>query len=494
MALDGKGTDQGDCMNKDYSLTRDSGSFRDPSGYVFSNGREIFRTVNEISYEEFKKVFETGAIQEMVRRNIMICCEAVDPALVDLAMFRGARGEHPRMVLKHPKIPFVSYPYEWTFEQMKDAALAHLELQIGCLEYGVTLSDATPFNMQFFEGSFKHIDVLSLRPYIEDEVWAGYNQFCRLFLSPLLIEAWTGISFQPILRGRIDGLDLREVERILPKFRRWTSINAWLHISFQSRIMALVNSANPARHSNHKPSLPKSRYKALLFELHTWVSKLQSGRRSPSYWSTYATENSYSDQSRQSKINFIKTWAAGLVGGTIWDLGGNTGDFSKAALDGGVSLSVVLDTDVDSLKIAYAESKKGVSILPLLVDIADPSPRQGWNQCERAGLNERSRPDGVIALAVIHHLVIGRNIPLQEVVNWLVSTAPKGVIEFVPKTDPMVKNMLRERQDVFWDYDEAHFLAYLKEKVSFVDTIRLPGSERFLVTYSKSAADPDRVQ
>jgi hypothetical protein len=109
-------------------------------------------------------------------------------------------------------------------------------------------------------------------------------------------------------------------------------------------------------------------------------------------------------------------------------------------------------------------------------------------------LNERSRPDGVIALAVIHHLVIGRNIPLQEVVNWLVSTAPKGVIEFVPKTDPMVKNMLRERQDVFWDYDEAHFLAYLKEKVSFVDTIRLPGSERFLVTYSKSAADPDRVQ
>jgi ribosomal protein L11 methylase PrmA len=185
------------------------------------------------------------------------------------------------------------------------------------------------------------------------------------------------------------------------------------------------------------------------------------------------------------KLDFIREWALKVKGGLIWDIGGNTGDFSKAALEGGASLALIFDSDIDSLEKAYEDTKRGVSILPLLVDIANPSPQQGWNQRERAGLNERSRPAGLIALAVIHHLAIGRNLPLREVIRWLVDAAPEGIIEFVPKSDPMIVEMLFERDDVFIDYSEEHFLSYLSEMAVISDSIRLPDNGRFIVSFSR---------
>jgi ribosomal protein L11 methylase PrmA len=464
---------------------RDAGSFRDPAGYVFSQGRDIFRTVNAIAFEDFRKVRASGVVEEMVNRGLLIPSEVIELDASDRGTFVGARGEIPEIVIRHPKVPFISYPYEWTFEQLKDAALAHLDLQIRCLEYGVALSDASPFNMQFFEGRFRHIDILSLKPYVEGEPWRGYNQFCRMFLAPLLVEAWSGISFQPMLRGQIDGLDLHDVSRMLPKSKLWSSINALLHISFQSKVLARASSTNSNSANPRKVSLPKPRFKTLLLELNSWISSLHSGRNRHSYWSEYAVDNTYTSETRRTKLDFIRDWASKVQGGMIWDIGGNTGEFSKAALDAGAALSIIFDSDIDSLEKAYAEAKRGTPILPLLVDLANPSPQQGWNQRERAGLNERSRPDGLIALAVIHHLAIGKNLPLQEVVHWLVDAAPEGVIEFVPKTDPMIVEMLFDREDIFIDYDESHFLAYLSEKAEITRSTRLPDNGRFIVSYSR---------
>jgi ribosomal protein L11 methylase PrmA len=465
--------------------TRDTGSFRDPAGYVFSNDREIFRTINSIALDDFTKVRASGVIEELVSRGLLIRSDFIDNDAIDQNTFIGARGEIPEFVIRHPKVPFISYPYEWTFEQLKDAALAHLDLQIRCLEYDIALSDATPYNMQFFEGSFRHIDLLSLKPYVEGEPWRGYNQFCRLFLAPLLVEAWVGIPFQPMLRGQIDGLDLHEVSRILPKLKVWSSINALLHISFQSKVIARASSTKSISANSTRAFLPKSRFKALLLELQRWISSLSSGRNRRSYWSDYASDNTYNSETRRMKLDFIREWALKVKGGLIWDIGGNTGDFSKAALEGGASLALIFDSDIDSLEKAYEDTKRGVSILPLLVDIANPSPQQGWNQRERAGLNERSRPAGLIALAVIHHLAIGRNLPLREVIRWLVDAAPEGIIEFVPKSDPMIVEMLFERDDVFIDYSEEHFLSYLSEMAVISDSIRLPDNGRFIVSFSR---------
>lgn len=474
-------------MKNQLKPVRDRGSFRDSSGYVFFRGNEVLRTVNPIALNNFKFVLESGLINDLVKKDLIISSEIIEFPESEREFFLGARGEVPTFLLKHQKIPFISYPYEWTFNQLKDAAIAHLDLQLQCLKYGITLSDASSFNMQFIDGKFKHIDLLSLRPYLEGEPWSGYNQFCRMFLAPLLIEAWVGIPFQPLLRGCIDGLDLCDVDRIIPKLKAFTSLNALLHIKLQSHFISKANSSKKVSGSKSKITLPKHRYEALLIELRRWISGLKSGRRVPTYWDTYATLNTYSAEMRSIKKEFIAEWAKKIPGGVIWDIGGNTGDYSKSAVDSGISLAIIFDSDIDSLEKAYSQTRDGVRVFPLLMDIANPSPRQGWNQCERSGLNERSRPDGIIALAVIHHLAIGKNIPLEEIVNWFVDSAPYGIIEFVPKTDPMVVEMLHDREDIFVNYDEDHFLSYLLAKADVIKEHRFSSNNRLLVSYSRKS-------
>lgn len=467
------------------SIKRDSGSFKDPAGYVFIANDHVIRTVNPIASNSFQEILKTGLIDLLIEKGLVIPTE-IDQTYVNSNLSDiSPRGETPSFVLKHPKIPFISYPYEWTFEQLQDAALTHLNIQIAALEHNVVLSDASPFNMQFFENRILHIDVLSFKPYIDDEPWGSYNQFCKHFILPLLIEAWAGIPFQPMLRGKIDGLNFADTISILPKHRLWSSLNGILHVAFQSMLLSKTNSSSTTTASKRR-YLSKTKHLAMLSELHVWIKKLRSGRKALTYWNDYAIINSYSDGMRETKEKFIENWASlYLKNGTIWDIGGNTGDYSEIALKAGVKSSIVLDSDLDSLKKTYEKSKNGLNILPVVMDIADPSPQLGWNQKERAGLNERTKPDGVIALAVIHHLAIGRNIPLQDIIQWIVGIAPSGVIEFVPKTDPMVQEMLSEREDVFLDYDESHFFAYLQKIVKLTNQYKFIENNRVIVSYQR---------
>jgi len=474
-------------MSGDQTPRRDSGSFRDPSGYVFLKGDEAIRSINPLAQKDFQRVIDSGVLTQLAQAGLLIDTQVVNASPAELEAFRGPRGEQPSLLLRHPRIPFISYPYEWTFGQLQDAALAHLSLHLQALDAGMTLSDATPFNMQFFEGRVMHMDVLSLKPYVDGEHWAGYHQFCRTFLLPLLIEAWCGVPFQPMLRGRIDGISLQDAVRLLPRRKLWTSLNGMIHVAAQSRLVAAANATSSVSGQAKAASLPRARFRSLLQELHNWISGLRSGRKT-SYWTDYAQVNTYTQQMRQVKLDFIARWASTAIpGGTVWDIGGNTGDYSQAALKAGASLAVVFDSDLDSLEKAHVRRKQGLNLLPLLIDLADPSPSQGWNQAERKGLNERTRPDGIMALAVIHHLVIGRNLPLQEVVDWFVRTAPNGIIEFVPKSDPMVVELLMHRQDVFIDYDEAHFLACLAQRAQVTGQHRFSENGRLMVSYQRRA-------
>lgn len=466
-------------------ILRDGGSFRDPSGYVFLRDTDVIRTVNPIARESFRQVVDSGVIDSLVKAGLLIGTEILSLDGIKIDEFKGPRGESPCMLLRHPKIPFISYPYEWTFEQLRDASLAHLQVQMKALDAGVSLSDATPFNMQFLDGKVVHMDVLSLKPYEDGEHWAGYNQFCRTFLLPLLIESWCGVSFQPMLRGNIEGISLHDAMRLLPKTKLWTSLNGIIHVAMHARIVEMANSTSAVKKGKAVAVLSKSQYKAILREMHNWIASLRSGRKT-SYWTDYAAVNTYTNVMRDAKIGFISRWAkAEIQDGVVWDIGGNTGDYSKAALDAGAAAAIVFDSDLDSLERAYARRKQGLNILPVLMDLADPSPSQGWNQAERQGLNERTRPDGIMALAVMHHMVIGRNLPFEAVLDRFVSTAATGIIEFVPKTDPMVEEMLLHRQDVFIDYDEAHFLSYLEKRASILDRHNFMENGRLMVSYRR---------
>jgi ribosomal protein L11 methylase PrmA len=240
--------------------------------------------------------------------------------------------------------------------------------------------------------------------------------------------------------------------------------------------------------STRKPSparpLPKTQYRSLLEHLRAFVGSLSSSRPK-SYWTAYAASNTYSDAMRGEKLDFVRRWASQAQPRSIIDIGGNTGDFSLAALESGaVSLALVVDSDVDAVEQGYL-ARRSPALMHLVMNMADPSPDMGWRQAERQGLSARARQDGAIALAVIHHMVIGGNLPLPQVVEWLVGLAPKGVIEFVPKTDPMVAEMLLLRDDIFPDYTEENFLSLVSAKARITERHRFAQNGRLLVSYER---------
>lgn len=479
---------------------REPGSFRDPAGHVFVVGSEVIRTVHPCAAGAFEHVLASGILDALAQRGLMIDTAPVRGAGHQSSEFQGARGETPVYLLRHPTLPFISYAHEWTFAQLKDAALCHLDMQLAAMEYGLTLSDASSHNIQFHKGRPLHIDPLSLRPYTDGEPWTGYHQFCRMFLLPLLLEAWSGVGFQPFLRGGVEGIPLDAAAQLLPRHRVLLSLNGFLHVHLHARLSGAATSSQRAhRTASATRAMPRNRYLALLQELRRWIASLQSRRGLAghgSYWREYATVNSYSPRMQQAKAGFVAAFARRLCANRgqihnppaplICDIGGNTGEYAQVALDAGAAGAMVLDTDLDSLERAYAHAKAGARLLPLCIDVADPSPSMGWNQCERKGLIERrSAFGGLLALAVIHHLCIGRNLPLREVVHWLVDFAPEGVIEFVPKSDPMVVGMLAAREDVFGDYDEATFVRCVQEAGEITDSLRLEDNGRLLVSYRR---------
>lgn len=472
------------------SLQRDPGSFRDPSGYVFSDGVRVFRSLSPAAQQEYDAALACGLLDAATERGLLIGSREV--ALAGFPMnVRGARGETPTRLLEHPRVPVISYPYEWTFSQLKDAALRHLELQLLALQQDFELSDATAYNMQFDAGDAVHIDVLSLRRYRPGRPWEGYNQFCRQFLFPLLIESSLGIPFQRIYRGNLAGVNISDLKALVPSWKRFTSLNMILHVQLQSAALRSASSNNLSNVSVKIPEIPKNRYVAMLEGLRDWIEGLKSGRSQKTYWADYAAVNSYSDQEKQEKQAFVRTATCEWGSHSVLDLGGNSGDYSQAALAGGASRAYCVDGDVDALEIAYAHRKAGATgLLPLVIDWSDPSPGQGWAGKERQPLETRLQVDTVLALAVIHHIVIGGNVPLQQFVDQLFVFGKTVIVEFVPKSDPMVQGLLRGRSDIFEDYTEDDFVHLLRTRseIQHVHRLRTEGRVLFACRSNEATA------
>lgn len=466
---------------------RIDGSFKDPGGYVFLEGENVYRTINASAEENFQFVLDSGVYESLFHKNHLIGFTQLEKFDHLINAFKGPRGEIPSRVLQHPKLPFISYVYEWTFQQLKDATLCHLDIQIDCLEQNIVLSDATPFNIQFVDGRPLHIDVLSFRRYKEGEIWGSYNQFSRLFLLPLLIEAWAGVPFQPLLRGCLEGIKFEDAVKILPKSKLFFNLHGLMHVYLQHVSIAKANSSPLNKAESVDQFLPKAKYKAILTSLRDFVAELRSNRPT-SYWSGYDQNNTYVTMMRQKKMAFVSEWASQLpLDSSILDVGGNSGDYSVLALEARAKHAFVIDSDLDSLERAYKRARilSNKNLLPLYIDLADPSPSLGWKQKERMGFNERVNVNGILFLAVIHHLVIGRNIPLQELVQWIIATSPSGIIEFVPKSDPMVKQMLSNREDIFTDYDETCFKRYVTSSAEIVREIRFEQNDRYLIEFKR---------
>ncbi len=432
------------------TFRRDTASFRDPGGTVLVSEDRIYRTVMVAAAPDYERVRRTEILKELISEGRLIDEKPIDRRIL------GSAGEVASYVLEHPKLPFISYPYEWCFYGLKDAALLQLDIHLRCLDNGVTLSDASAYNVQFVGPSPIFIDALSFRPYREGEIWAGHRQYCEQFLNPLLLRTLLGIPHNAWYRGSLEGIPVQHLARAL-SFKSKFSWNVIKHVVLQA---ALEKDATKRRPSSlvKEIRLPLAAFRKILMDLRKWVQSLEPADGDKSVWRDYAGNNSYASDAAGKKAEFIRDFASATRPALLWDLGCNTGEYARTALRAGAKLCIGFDLDVGALDQAYLRAKaEGLNFLPLHLDATNPSPSQGWAQGERKGFGERASADSILALALVHHLAISRNVPLDYVVDWLVGLAPAGVIEFIQKSDPMVQELLRFREDVFLNYSENDF-------------------------------------
>lgn len=461
-------------------LRPEPGSFRDPSGHVYELDGRIYRTVTARHSAEYGALKTNGFFQRLVDEGRLV---GFEERPLETLGFSKPGVEH---IVEHPKLPFVSYPYEWPFSALKAAALFHLDLHLDALEQGVTLSDASAYNVQFRGAVPIFIDLLSFRRYREGEHWAGHRQFCEQFLNPLLLRSYLGIAHNAWYRGALEGIPTADILPLLP-LRRKLSWNVLSHLVLQERLQRASRRWTADRlKAAAQRRLPKASFIGMLRQLRHWIDRLSPLDSRGTVWGDYSATHTYQPAEYAAKREFIARFIEKTKPGLVFDLGCNTGDFSAVALEAGAGTVIGFDFDQGALERSFRRSlDHKLNLTPLFLDAANPSPDQGWRQRERRGLQRRAAPDAVLALAFEHHLALGRNIPLGDVVAWIVGIAPSGVIEFVEKTDPTVQRMLSLREDIFDDYTEATFTEALERCARIVETQTVSAAGRKLFWYDR---------
>ena len=452
------------------------GSFRDRNGRVFYWDGAVFRGLSQGALDNWELLSSKEFFHRLLADGKIVATERVGLDGLEVSSeLQGWSG-----YLRHEKIPFVSYPYEWSFGMLKDAALLQLELLTLALDADMTLKDSSGFNFQWHGAKPVFIDVPSFEPLTPGEPWVGYQQFCEMFLYPLFLQAYKNVPFHAWLRGRIDGIEGEQLRRLM-SLRDVFRSGVFTHLYLQSRMQTRLENTN----QDLKRDLRKAGFSQELIKVNVRnLSNLVRGlkwKQSHLPWSHYSDESPCGELDRRHKEDFVRGVVGARRRGLVWDLGSNTGAFSRIAAKN-AELVIAMDSDHVAVEQLYLALKDegNTSIQPLLYDIADPSPRVGWRLLERKSLTDRGKPDLTLCLSLLHHLVLGSNIPLNEVIGWLRDLDSELVIEFVPKDDPMVKKLLLNRLDEFADYDLKKFERWLSEAFNIKRREELRTSSRIL--------------
>ena len=458
-----------------FSTEVSSASFRDPSGFVFRRDGVLYRQVNRRYAEHFAALHASGLCDTLVAQGILIPHERVD--------IEPPRPETAAVVIRPETVPFISYPYEWCFSQLRDAALTTLDLQLKALEHRMVLKDASAFNIQFRAGRPVLIDTLSFEIYREGEPWSAYRQFCEHFLAPLLlirdVDPWLGRL--PSLTS--DGIPLDVASRLLP-WRSRLSPAQLLHVHLHARSVRRYGGRPIPKIIKHQGLSQKALINLVQGLRHT-IAGL-AWKACGTEWAEYETEHGYKPADLAEKQRLVVDMLRASGPATVWDLGANTGEFSRIAHAEG---AFVVSTDVDPAAVernyrrVVERGEDGIH--PLWVDLRNPSPALGWANSERVSLTARADADVVLALALVHHLAITGNVPLSHIANWLSQLGPEVIIEFVPKRDPQVQRLLVSREDVFDDYSRDGFEAAFARRFQLLDCKQIGESGRTIYQYKR---------
>jgi hypothetical protein len=449
------------------------GSFRDPESRVFYAGDDVLRALSPAGLSDFQALEQTGLLED----ERLVRTERVN----DSAALRGVLVHAPAGVLRHERVPVVSYPYEWTFSMLKDAALVQLDLLLAALDHDMVLKDSTPYNVQFRGARPVFVDIGSFERLREGEPWVGYRQFCMLYLYPLLLLSLKGVPFQPWLRGSIDGITPAQMRALLSardRFRRGLFTNVFLHAQFERRY---ADRPHQVKQEVKRAGMGKQLIVANVRKMRKLVARL---RWNPpeGVWTAYGERNTYTDEDARRKDDFVRQVARSRDWGLVWDIGCNNGRYSRIAAEGARTV-VAIDADQGPVELLYRDlrDERNEQILPLTMNLADPSPPLGWRGLERRALPDRARPDLVLALALVHHMAIGANVPVKELVDWLAELRSSLVIEFPTREDPMVQKLLApKREGLHPDYELGFFQSCLNERFAVERSERLRSGTRVL--------------
>lgn len=450
-----------------------SGSFRDPSGFLFLHNGEIFRRVNSVYKEHYDYAMRSGLYKKLIDAGLLIPHKEVD---IDCEQSKDAYK-----ILKPERVEFICYPYEWCFSQLKDAALTTLEIQKVALEFGMSLKDCSAYNIQFKEGKPVLIDTLSFEKYREGYPWVAYRQFCQHFLAPLVLMAQVDIRLNQLLRIYIDGIPLDLTSSLLP-FTSWLRFTLLSHIHLHAK----------SQKHYAKKSVNISNYTMRRFSLLGLVDNLGSAikqlkwRPRGTEWSDYYEDTNYSVNALEHKKRVVVELLEEISPKSVWDLGANVGMFSRLASERGIN-TISFDIDPAAVEKNYLEcvAKGEKNILPLLLDLTNPSPGIGWQNRERMSLTDRSPTDTVLALALIHHLAISNNVPLNQIAEFFSTICNSLIVEFVPKSDTQVQRLLSKREDIFEDYNQSVFERQFSRYFKIRRSIGIRDSERTLYLMEK---------
>lgn len=427
--------------------TVNTGSFRDRDGRVYHFRGRVFRGLSETALESYRLLEQKKFFAKLVQTGQVIGTREVkseDNPLPDEVKEPWAG------FLEHDPVPVISYPYEWTFSMLKAAARLQLHLVERAVSNGFSLKDATPYNIQFIGRKPVFIDIPSFEPLQEGEPWSGYRQFCEMFLFPLFFQAYKGCNFQPFMRASIDGINVQAAASLFgfrDRFRKGVMSHVWLQSKLDRRF---GGSSENVRSNLKSAGFNRELILVNVRKLQKLVKNLEWEAKG-SEWGDYTEFHNYSDEDHVRKEEFIRRSIMAEKPDTVWDIGCNTGQFSRIAA---AECQRVVSTDIDHVAVEriFLNPQTPENILPLVQNVADPSPNWGWRNRERSDLQTRSKPDLVLCLALIHHVVITANIPLSEFIGWLAGLTDKLVIEYVSRKDDKVETLLRNKEDKYQDY------------------------------------------
>ena len=445
-----------------------SASFRDPSGFLYTHEGLLYRQVNRAYEQEYVRLFESGLYEKLAKARLLIPHVEVDQA--------AAEPETAYKVIQPERVLFISYPYEWSFSQLKDAALATLSIQRRALKVDMSLKDASAYNIQFVRGKATLIDTLSFEIYKKGLPWVAYRQFCQHFLTPLALMALKDVRLSQLLRVYIDGIPLDLASQLLPSSSRLNFgllTHIHLHASAQKRYAG-------EEVKMRRGGMSKQALIGLIENLDSTIKKLNWAPRD-TQWGDYYDTTNYSEAAFEHKKELVYEWTDRVKPNLVWDLGANTGVFSRVASEcGGNVVSFDMDPAAVEQNYLWMRNEKTENLLPLLVDLTNPSPAMGWSNRERESFSARGPADMILALALIHHLAISNNVPLPHLAEFFANTGKWLIIEFVPKTDSQVKKLLAVREDIFHHYSREGFEEAFKEKYIMHDCVNVRESERVL--------------